>query len=136
MSLTGGNVLRHKFSMLQKLRQTQSFHVSLRKRFRLFFNVVAVLLVVKMGIHALGYEFLKLDSLFPSIVASAVFIIGFLLSSILPDYKEAERLPGDIRVALEAIYDDVLTFAKRKPGPHFEEMRATLAGIVEGLEVG
>lgn len=125
--------------MLQKLVKPQTTRMSLRKRFRLFFNVVAIvalLLVAKTAIHALGFEFLKLDSLFPSIVASAVFIIGFLLSSILPDYKEAERLPGDIRVALEAIYDDVATFARKTPGAHFDDVRATLAGFVEGLEVG
>jgi hypothetical protein len=129
---------QYDLSMLQKLAPPSSA-ISLRKRFRLFFNVVAIvalLVVAKAAIHALGFEFLKLDSLFPSIVASAVFIIGFLLSSILPDYKEAERLPGEIRVALEAIYDDVAAFARKTQGAFLEDVRATLSAVVEGLEVG
>jgi hypothetical protein len=36
-------------------------------------------------------------------IGGAIFIIGFLLSGILADYKEAERIPAEIRTAMEAI---------------------------------
>lgn len=92
--------------------------MSIRKRFRLFFNViamVAILVLAKAAIHHFGFEFLELDVFFPSVVASSIFIIGFLLSSILPDYKESERMPAEIRTALEGIHDDAEAFAWKSP---------------------
>ncbi|MGH9551775.1 MAG: hypothetical protein ACRD3W_20485, partial [Terriglobales bacterium] len=123
-------------------RPCRSLHgpdMNILKRFRLFLNVVAivaVLVAVKLAIHAFGYEFLKLDALFPSIVASSIFIIGFLLSSLIPDYKEAERTLAEIRMALEGIHDDVFHFAEKTPGVDIETLRLILAGIVTALEEG
>jgi hypothetical protein len=84
------------------------------KRFRLFFAVAVVVLALsaaKVGVHAAGAEFLTLNTLLTSGIAGAIFIIGFLLSAILADYKEAERIPAELRVALEAINSDVQIFA-------------------------
>ncbi|MBS0362430.1 MAG: hypothetical protein JSR98_13715 [Proteobacteria bacterium] len=106
-----------------------------RKRFRLFFVVVATVLALsalKVGIHWTRLEFLTLNALFTSAIAAAVFIIGFLLSSVLADYKEAERMPADLRVALESVYDDSRVFAARSDfdaGP----LQAILVGVVEDL---
>ena len=106
---------------------------SLRKRFRLFLTVIAVVLVlsaIKAAIHRLGLEFLGLNPLFTSAIAGAIFIIGFLLSSVLSDYKEAERMPTDIRVALEAIHDDVTCFGADRREVDVGALRTTLSKIV------
>ncbi len=92
--------------------------------------VVGVLLALKMAVHAFHFEFLILDTLFSSIVASTIFVIGFLLTSILPDYKEAEKIPAQIRTALEGIHDDVATFAYQQPEADIHAVRATLLEIV------
>lgn len=105
----------------------------LYKRFRLFLTVLGVVIVlalVKIGIHWVGGEFLALNALFTSVIAGAVFIIGFLLSGILADYKEAERIPADIRTALEAIYDDCKSFAHRQKSVSVASLRANLLHIV------
>src|SRR4029077_19986673 len=102
-----------------------------------FFNVIAVVIVLtllKTAIHALHLEFLMLNFLFPSIIAGVIFIIGFLLSSILADYKESERLPADIRVALEAIHDDVRFFAEKAPEIDIGKLRSILVSIVTSLQ--
>ncbi|WP_072385721.1 hypothetical protein [Hyphomicrobium sp. CS1BSMeth3] len=114
-------------------------HKELRKRFGLFLAVVIVVLVLgvaKTAIHSLGLEFLSLNPLFTSAIAGAIFIIGFLLSSILSDYKEAERIPTEIRVALEGIHDDVLGFVAGKENFDFQILRDTLAGVVKSLTAG
>lgn len=108
----------------------------LRKRFGLFLIVlifVTVLGLVKAGIHAFGLEFLNLNALFTSVIAGAVFIIGFLLSAILTDYKEAERLPAGLRVSLEAIYDDCAMFAKRNSEFALQPVATKLLRIVDAL---
>ena len=108
----------------------------LRKRFGLFLTVIGfviVLGILKAAIHALQLEFLNLNALFTSVIAGAVFIIGFLLSAILTDYKEAERLPSDLRVSLEAIHDDCASFARLNPKYDIAVLRAILLHIVECL---
>ena len=93
--------------------------IGIRQRLRLFFIVFAVvfaLSLVKAGVHLAGWEFLGVNLLFPSVVAGAIFIIGFLLSSILADYKECERLPAEIRAALETIHDEAVTFSQSASG--------------------
>lgn len=111
----------------------------LRKRFRLFLTVIAVVLVlsvVKAAIHRLRLEFLGLNPLFTSAIAGAIFIIGFLLSSVLSDYKEAERMPTDIRVALEAIHDDVTCFGADRREVDVGALRTILSRIVLALREG
>ena len=108
-------------------------------RFRLLFRVfpfVAILVVVKIVIHKMGFEAIALDALVPSAVGGAIFIMGFLLSHVLADYKEAERMPGDMRIALEAIHDEATNLARRNPAFDLEPLEDRLRAVVESLEAG
>ena len=58
---------------------------------------------MKTAVHYFGLEFLQLNAQLTSGIGGTIFIIGFLLSGILADYKEAERIPAEIRTAMEAI---------------------------------
>jgi hypothetical protein len=102
---------------------------------RIVLPVVLVLILLKLAIHQLDLEFVTIDGLIPSVVAGAIFLIGFLLSHIMAHYKEAERTPGEIRAALEAIHDDVSNFA-RKHAFDLQAFRETLKGIVADLQAG
>lgn len=108
----------------------------LRKRFGLFLTVVGLVIalgLVKATIHSMGIEFLNLNALFTSVIAGAVFIIGFLLSAILTDYKEAERLPAELRTSLEAIHDDCAAYARRNPGYDVKPVREKILHVLECL---
>jgi hypothetical protein len=113
--------------------------MSLARRFHLFFRVLAAvfaLALVKAGVHALGWEFMPLDGLLPSLIGGSTFLIGFLLAQVLGDYREAERIPADMRTALEAIHDDVILVARRQPAVDLPAFRAVLAGIVQAFDDG
>lgn len=113
--------------------------MSLVQRFHLFLRVmpvIALLAALKAGVHALGYEFMPLDGLVPSLIAGSIFLIGFLLSQVLGDYREAERMPAEIRTALEAIHDDVLSFSLSEPAVDIPALRTALANIVEAFDEG
>jgi hypothetical protein len=110
-----------------------------RARLRLFRNVmliVAVLIAAKATVHYLHLEFLPLDTLFPSVVAGTIFIIGFLLTGMLPDYKEAEHMPGRMRVALEALNDHAVIFAHQHTGFDVVGLRDSLRNVVLSLQKG
>ena len=105
----------------------------LQKRFRVFAEVIAVvflLSLVKVAIHWFQLEFLTLNALFTSAVAAAVFIIGFLLQGVLSDYKESDRIPTELRSALEAIHEDCRMFSRTQPTFDLGKLRHNMAGLV------
>lgn len=71
--------------------------------------VVVLVLILKHFIHTLNLEQLNVNTLFGAIISSNVFLIGFLISGVLTDYKEAEKLPDEIVANLEALSDDALS---------------------------
>lgn len=109
------------------------------KKLKLFFMVAGLVIAIsalKVLVHWMQFEFVTLSTLLTSAIAGAIFIIGFLLSGVLSDYKESERLPADIRVALEAIHDDVSCFAKKCAEFKIGPLRMILANILTTLQKG
>jgi predicted membrane chloride channel (bestrophin family) len=80
-------------------------------------RAVAVVIALKVLAHWLGWEILSQNPLFSGIVAANVFLTGFLLSGVLSDYKESERLPGDVAASLEAIVDEAHALHETKKSP-------------------
>lgn len=114
-------------------------NLSYRKKFRLFFTVACVVTVlggVKTAVHYFGLEFLELNRLLTSGIGGAIFIIGFLLSSILADYKEAERIPADVRNSIEAIDGDLECFASDNSEFDLATCRGILLSILDRLRSG
>lgn len=106
------------------------------KLFLLVIGIVVALSAIKTIIHWMQLEFIAVSSLLTSAIGGAIFIIGFLLSGVLSDYKESERLPADIRVSLEAIYDDVTSFASKTKEFDVETAKDILAQFMVTLETG
>jgi len=80
-------------------------------------GVVAVVIGLKAVAHALGLEVLSLNPLLAGIVGADVFLMGFLLSGVLSDFKESEKLPGDVAVSLEILFDEATRIARRATDP-------------------
>jgi hypothetical protein len=113
--------------------------MSLSKRLHILLKVAPIvvgLLVVKLIINRLHLEFITADGLVPSLVAGAIFLIGFLLSHVMAHYKDAERMPGEMRAALEAIHDDIAIFARTRPEIDVKGVRRDLRDIVATLQKG
>ena len=73
-----------------------------------------IIVLFKFAAHYFGYEFLTLNSLFTAIISANIFLIGFLISGVLVDYKESEKLPGDLSASLETMADEGLIIYKNK----------------------
>lgn len=72
------------------------------------------IIVLKLILHQLNIEPLSFSPLLNSLIASNVFLLGFLLSGTLSDYKESERLPGELASSIETINDEFLITHKSK----------------------
>jgi|WetSurMetagenome_2_1015567.scaffolds.fasta_scaffold01429_6 hypothetical protein len=70
--------------------------------------LVMVIVIIKFLIHSFELEFLTINNLFSGIIAANVFLMGFLLSGVLSDYKESEKIPGEIASSINSIYSELL----------------------------
>lgn len=88
------------------------------RNFRLFFVsilVVLCLLLVKYILHRLGWETIELGSLHSSLISGVVFVLGFLMSATIADYKEAERIPAEVASAIENMREDIVSIGENYP---------------------
>jgi hypothetical protein len=87
------------------------------KKWYLAIAIIPILLVVfilKLLFHKFGLEFISLNALFTSLIAATTFLIGFLITGVISDYKESEKIPGDMAAGLEALYDEIYILDKNK----------------------
>jgi hypothetical protein len=57
-------------------------------------------------------------------VAASIFVLAILLNGIMADYKESERIPGEIEAAFQALLAHVLVSARAKKFEPLPELRA------------
>jgi hypothetical protein len=76
--------------------------------------VIILVAVLKFLSHKFGFEVMELNALFTSLVAGTIFLIGFLITGVLSDYKESEKIPSDLTAALKSLFDDSYTIYKGK----------------------
>lgn len=96
--------------------------------------MVAALAALKLAIDALGLELVSLSPLYTSLVAGGIFVIGLLVAGTLADYKEAERMPADIRASLENLHHEGTAIAEWKGGFDLDRLRESLLGVVDALK--
>ncbi|MEI7589992.1 MAG: hypothetical protein WCJ49_01540, partial [Deltaproteobacteria bacterium] len=72
-------------------------------------KVVPIMLLVgilKFVFHYCGWEPLGINPFFTSLIAATIFLIGFITTGVMNDYKESEKLPGELATSIEALYDE------------------------------
>jgi predicted membrane chloride channel (bestrophin family) len=92
--------------------------VIIKNRYRLLLRVsaiVALIVGIKLVIHFLEWEVVSINPLFSGIIAANVFLMGFLLNGVLADFKESERLPGEVAASLETLAQEVRGIKLAKP---------------------
>jgi hypothetical protein len=71
--------------------------------------------LAKLVAHQLGWEWMRPNPLVTSLVASTVFLMGFLLNGVLGDFKESEKLPGEIATSLETLGLEIQAIPSHNP---------------------
>ena len=79
--------------------------------------LVTLIILIKLLVHHFGYESLTLNSLFTAIISANIFLISFLISGVLVDYKESEKLPGEIASSLSSMSDEGFIIYQNKKSP-------------------
>jgi len=94
---------------------------------------VAVFVLLKLVLHRLDIQPLEANPLLSGLVAATVFLLGFLLAGTAADYKEAERLPGELAAALDTIADECLLIHADKGEPAAVETLARLRTLARSI---
>lgn len=105
--------------------------------FRIFFIALVSALVivgVKYTFHALNWELIEQSSLHNGVLSSATFVIGFILSATIADYKESERIPAEFSANLEDMYVDAEVIHGTYDGFNLEGFRAQLEKIAKTFD--
>lgn len=108
----------------------------IRKKWQILIYLIPVLTaiaILKLAFHLFGFEIISLNALFTSIVAATTFLLGFLISGVISDYKESEKIPGDLACSLEAIYDEAYILNKYKKTAITEEFIVYYQGLLDSV---
>lgn len=101
--------------------------------YRIFlWALLAALLVLpaKYAMHYFGLEFIEQTSLHNSVVSSVIFVLGFVLSATIADYKESERIPAEFASNIEDMYNDAKETHKSYPKFNLDHFRKSLIDIL------
>ena len=101
---------------------------------RLFRNAALVVLIVlgaKYVAHEQGWEVVVLNPLITGLIAANVFLMGFLLNGVLSDYKESERLPGELACCLDTLADEAATSWGARRDAASRDFLAALSQVAE-----
>lgn len=60
------------------------------------------------------------------VVTGGVFLIGFMLAGVIADYKESEKIPGELAASLEAIEETYVLAAQSRPALDGRAMMETM----------
>jgi hypothetical protein len=97
--------------------------------------VVMPLLAFKILFHSLGFEVITVGPIITALVAGVFFVIAMILSGVLADFKESERLPGELVACLEALYkDSIIASPKESRNEATKNIRTLTLAIITNFE--
>lgn len=94
---------------------------------------VAAMLGLKLGLHALNFKGLVEFSDVAMVLTGGVFLIGFMLAGTMSDYKESERLPGEVAAALETLEETYAQAAMTRPTLDQRKLKEAVLHAGEGI---
>ncbi len=106
-------------------------------RFKLFFKaaiVAAIVLVAKFFTDRYGFSQISINTLTSSFFAGVFFTISILFTTAMSDFKEAEKIPGELAVLMKALRNDAkLACAVGNNCPESENIVSHVEGLLRSI---
>lgn len=102
------------------------------------FALAATIAVVatKYFLHEQNWEVIAQTSIHNSVISSVIFVIGFILSATIADYKESEKIPAEFASTIENMYEDVVSIHSVYTKFDVEVFRKNLLNILTVFREG
>jgi hypothetical protein len=71
------------------------------------FVITLALLVVRLIFDYLNFDVLSVTTLITAFIGGAIFTIAIIFAGTLTDYKESEKIPGEIATSIRTFYSDL-----------------------------
>lgn len=114
--------------MMKRLRQARIFLIAL--------GVTVLVVLGKYLLHYVGLEPIQQTSLHNSVISSVIFVIGFVLSATIADYKESEKIPALFASTIENMYEDAREIKKTYPNFDLALFRKELMDVLANFRDG
>jgi hypothetical protein len=88
---------------------------------------------LKFGLHQLDWEVITLGTLHGGVVTGTFFVVGFLLSATISDYKESERMVPEFSSVLENMHEDGQAIRTVYPKFKFQAFQRQLRDVAESF---
>lgn len=114
----------------------ETFH-DYRKRSTILIYALAagtVVVALKALLEYLNWEPIGYSSLYSTIITGGFFVIGFILSATIADYKESERFPSDFAAIVENMYEDAYATSRNYPQFNIDDFRSALIEILHSTK--
>lgn len=89
---------------------------------------------VKIAVHIAGLEARTQGTY--SLVGATIFLLGFLLSGVLADFKESEKIPVELATSFESLSLEIQAIPVYNPGVEAEAAAAAAAAAIVDLGQG
>jgi hypothetical protein len=76
-------------------------------------GIVAVLLLIKWIVFRFDGEIVVANPVITALVAGVIFTIAIIFSGVLADYKESEKIPGELTAIIKSLYNDANMLAAK-----------------------
>ncbi len=109
---------------------------TLKTRFELLSRVIPLtvaFITAKIVFHSLGWEPFTagLMPLFVAALTGIVFLLGFILAGVFSDYKESEKIPGEIVGSLNAIWHEAYMLIKASGSSAGDELQKKVLDFID-----
>lgn len=107
------------------------FHMKAKKWSLLLKTLPAVGVVLGIRLvlnHMMGFEGLIEFSDVGMVFTGAIFLVGFMMSGVMSDYKESEKIPGELACSLEAVGSN---FIGARDGKNVRNMDGAIQSVGE-----
>jgi hypothetical protein len=106
-----------------------------KKKYGLIATALAIailLLIVRMIIDTLGYDVITVNTVIGSFVGAAIFTIAIILAGTITDFKESEKIPGELASAITNLYQDsrLIQLVDRQPVHQLQDHTRQLLTVI------
>jgi hypothetical protein len=95
---------------------------------------VMVLCGIKVAVHFCNLERISINPLFSAMVASTIFLLGFLLSGVLTDFKESEKIPAELATSLQTLNLEIQAIQAYHPEAQIAAALSVVTGLGQSLD--
>lgn len=92
-------------------------------------GITLTLLIVRLVFDYLKFDILSVTNLITAFIGGAIFTIAIIFAGTLTDYKESEKIPGEIVTSIRTLYSD-LTLVRVKDMTVINGMQGNVAALM------